>query len=376
MSDEAGVGSTLPRQTSRRNHAVKHVGILLVLLLALAGPRSAQACCVGSFSWEWGWFWDWWFIPVIVINVPAIDPATLNIDFAALAQAADEARLLELEAAERALGGQVDQIASEVATAASWASAIGLETCTSTVINLGSLGGSATIELCPRREFERLLERAVRVLEDLAANRAEQNEVRTRLGIAPIIDLGNIPRIGDTHPCPEPGQPSRASVIAGTLGRLPPVIGAHPYGRALILVATVSSVIYATSQDCEQTDTDVDVDIPTPEIPVLVISKSLMKHIAVNIAYGFEQHGNKLTRTADLAHQNRNRALAQAGHPRPPAGWSLDEYPFASTFEGGKGARIAVVPIREQSIQGGVIGQFYKKKQVPHRGPFFVMIGP
>ena len=37
-----------------------------------------------------------------------------------------------------------------------------------------------------------------------------------------------------------------------------------------------------------------------------------------------------------------------------------DEYPFASTYEGGKGAFVADVPQSEQNIQGGVLAQFYR----------------
>lgn len=34
-------------------------------------------------------------------------------------------------------------------------------------------------------------------------------------------------------------------------------------------------------------------------------------------------------------------------------GTSRDEYPYASTFEGGTGATIAYVRVREQKVQGG-----------------------
>jgi hypothetical protein len=40
-------------------------------------------------------------------------------------------------------------------------------------------------------------------------------------------------------------------------------------------------------------------------------------------------------------------------------GKSCDEYPYASTAQGGAGASTAPVPIEEQRSQGGQLGQFY-----------------
>jgi len=41
-------------------------------------------------------------------------------------------------------------------------------------------------------------------------------------------------------------------------------------------------------------------------------------------------------------------------------GLQRDEYPYASTFEGGKGADVAYVPSNENSSQGGSLGALYK----------------
>ena len=43
------------------------------------------------------------------------------------------------------------------------------------------------------------------------------------------------------------------------------------------------------------------------------------------------------------------------------AGNSLDEYPFASSKQGGAGANVKSVPASEQNIQGGTMSSFYKK---------------
>jgi len=41
-------------------------------------------------------------------------------------------------------------------------------------------------------------------------------------------------------------------------------------------------------------------------------------------------------------------------------GLSCDEYPFASTYQGGAGASTMPVPGWEQSVQGGVNSSFYQ----------------
>jgi hypothetical protein len=70
------------------------------------------------------------------------------------------------------------------------------------------------------------------------------------------------------------------------------------------------------------------------------------------------------------------RADALAGQARPPSGYSLDEFPFASSQQGGTGARIAQVPILEQNIQGGMLSSFYQKYGITHGDPFKVIVIP
>jgi hypothetical protein len=66
---------------------------------------------------------------------------------------------------------------------------------------------------------------------------------------------------------------------------------------------------------------------------------------------------------------------------RPGAcrGWpgpgSCDEYPFASTLEGGPGkASITGVPLREQRIQGGDLAGFYRRQRIGHGDRFVVVV--
>lgn len=62
---------------------------------------------------------------------------------------------------------------------------------------------------------------------------------------------------------------------------------------------------------------------------------------------------------SDKGRQQKRRDEAMAGNPRKQDGTSRDEYPYASTFEGGKGALVAYVPKQEQNIQGGQLSALY-----------------
>ena len=76
-----------------------------------------------------------------------------------------------------------------------------------------------------------------------------------------------------------------------------------------------------------------------------------------------------------------HRVLPVPRDRRPGAcrGWrgpgSCDEYPFASTLEGGPGkASIAGVPLREQRIQGGDLLAFYRRHRIGNGDPFVVVV--
>jgi RHS repeat-associated protein len=66
---------------------------------------------------------------------------------------------------------------------------------------------------------------------------------------------------------------------------------------------------------------------------------------------------------SDKGRQKQRRDEAMVGHPKKGDGTERDEYPYASTFEGGKGAVVADVPAREQRIQGGELSALYSTLQ-------------
>jgi len=101
------------------------------------------------------------------------------------------------------------------------------------------------------------------------------------------------------------------------------------------------------------------------KLPIYFVSKSMMPNIADNIEKAqMEGKPYVLTRATE-AQKNQNRRNALKNIPiSDPINNSRDEYPFASSVEGGSGARTAEVPKREQSIQGGTLSSFYQKNNI------------
>ncbi|HEY0691486.1 MAG TPA: NucA/NucB deoxyribonuclease domain-containing protein [Kribbella sp.] len=68
-----------------------------------------------------------------------------------------------------------------------------------------------------------------------------------------------------------------------------------------------------------------------------------------------------------------NRSKACAGF-QPNYGDSCDEYPFASSVEGGGGAQTQEVPLREQLCQGGTLRRQYQAQEINDGSEFAVVV--
>lgn len=107
-------------------------------------------------------------------------------------------------------------------------------------------------------------------------------------------------------------------------------------------------------------------------LPALEIDAARMPNIARNVQSALDEgHPGVLNRTMDTDLMKLNRAGACRGFCGPG---SPDEYPFASTLQGGAGARVAGVPLNEQFIQGAVIRNFYAKFGIGDGDPFRVFV--
>jgi len=123
---------------------------------------------------------------------------------------------------------------------------------------------------------------------------------------------------------------------------------------------------------------------PCDCLPTVKFSRTRVPNIAANVAAALLAHPlwRILHYESDKSKQdaNRRKACGATICPRPPAtNTSCDEFPFASTKEGGTGAMTMCVPRSEQSSQGGTLGGlygFYAKNNLKDNDPFCVQVVP
>ncbi|HEX7659914.1 MAG TPA: NucA/NucB deoxyribonuclease domain-containing protein [Pseudonocardiaceae bacterium] len=102
------------------------------------------------------------------------------------------------------------------------------------------------------------------------------------------------------------------------------------------------------------------VDNRCGDVPVLVVNAARMPFIARNTKLAWED-GQPGILTMNRSKQDANRRNAcPESFPRSHGG-QCDEYPMASTNEGGRGAHTEEVPARENRCQGGSYNSQYPK---------------
>ena len=109
--------------------------------------------------------------------------------------------------------------------------------------------------------------------------------------------------------------------------------------------------------------------------PTIRFPCSRMPSVCANMRYAISLgKPSQLTRTTNRfqIRQNRRNSACRALRRRP--GHNCDEYPFASTFQGGRGSVVRMVPRRENSIQGGVLSAFYRRNRIGHGDCFRVSV--
>ena len=96
-------------------------------------------------------------------------------------------------------------------------------------------------------------------------------------------------------------------------------------------------------------------------LPTVTFSSRTHPELAENIRHAQAAgHPSVLTHGGNAA---ANRATSLEGVPniRP---LSRDEYPFASSVEGGPGAWVGHVPAAQQNSQGGILSNFFRRNQI------------
>ncbi len=114
--------------------------------------------------------------------------------------------------------------------------------------------------------------------------------------------------------------------------------------------------------------------VPIPASVIPSVAAHVSSAQAMNAAWYV------LTR-ADSKTAKLNRERAIGGVPAAGIGpgwvpWSLDEYPFASSYQGGFGASVAAVPLHENLVQGGIIAASYALEKIKVGDSYLVIVIP
>jgi hypothetical protein len=109
------------------------------------------------------------------------------------------------------------------------------------------------------------------------------------------------------------------------------------------------------------------------EIPTVTFSASRYPELAENIRNAQLAGHPEILTYGGAARANRTAALD--GLYRIPRILSRDEYPFASTLEGGESSWVGHIPGWQNSAQGGVLSHFYRTNNIGPGSRFRVMIG-
>jgi hypothetical protein len=130
-------------------------------------------------------------------------------------------------------------------------------------------------------------------------------------------------------------------------------------GAASLYVTVVTSRVPA-SKICSTGIKAVENGVPKGGLPELRISAGKYPELAENILHAQRAgHPEVLTHGGEaVIDANRNAALHQPYRdfvPNIGNGLTRDEYPFASSMEGGAGAWVGHIPKDQQNAQGGLI---------------------
>ncbi|MCW7538558.1 NucA/NucB deoxyribonuclease domain-containing protein [Aquabacterium sp. A7-Y] len=98
-------------------------------------------------------------------------------------------------------------------------------------------------------------------------------------------------------------------------------------------------------------------DRDNPRVDASKVNPNRAQAMAHNVAHFKDMGGNIRTQPAG-------------------AGLSWDEYPFASTLEGGTDSSVRAVPEREQRVQGGSLSGFYTQHNMTRGSKFRVVLSP
>ena len=216
--------------------------------------------------------------------------------------------------------------------------------------------------------------------------RAAENELKRRLGIPSSTQLYRNKKRADRGPCPRVGWHYGVWDNSGRRGQPLGAIGECPckttdnrgneinVSRFAVLNPYNEDFQDLLDYDYQEYLQDVSPDplhLTAAATPTIHFKNADFPNIAPHIKNAQSTLGKpkKLNRLTDQSKIRGNRRAACRSFTGPG---SCDEYPFASTYQGGAGAAIKGVPRSEQNKQGGFIGGFYRRFSLNDNDPFKV----
>jgi RHS repeat-associated protein len=112
------------------------------------------------------------------------------------------------------------------------------------------------------------------------------------------------------------------------------------------------------------------------DFKVVPIPEDVIPAIYGHVLGAIPMFGMALTRTTgDQARLNRAACLTSHGvrYVKAGPGMSWDEYPFASSLQGGAGCSVMAVPLYENLVQGGIIAASYMLQNITVGDEYFVV---
>jgi hypothetical protein len=195
------------------------------------------------------------------------------------------------------------------------------------------------------------------------------------------ITAPQIVAIGDLPDDPSGAAANSVEVSSGHIARPKPAYGAFAeVGGAKsnavawpILTAARCDHMYPTSW--RKPGCVLPAVIPTVDMSSLkTIAKNIRKVQGRGSHVGKPGGRNPLNRTTSQQEADDNRKLVCPKHLKRPPGSQCDEYPFASSWQGGKKLPpidriIGWVPAHENRLQGAILKNFYKDNRVLRGSP-------
>jgi Deoxyribonuclease NucA/NucB len=136
-------------------------------------------------------------------------------------------------------------------------------------------------------------------------------------------------------------------------------------GGIVLLIAAILLGYYWFTQQNQPDHND------NRRLPVFVVDSKRTPAIARHVRTALTTGYPSVLHRAPSSLRPLNRRAACRGWKGPE---TCDEYPFAVTYEGGRGASVAGVPLVEQRRQGGDLQGFFRQKHIRVGDAFLVVV--